>query len=244
VPLAFVANGFEAWRHAQGDTTHTADQIARDAILRTAGSLLDQSFLSGISALVDALGDPERYGSRFVQQLATGFVPFSGALRTVTQATDPYQRVTRSVAEGVRSVIPGQSEQLPPRLTRFGEPVERGAGAFNVFKPSPVVDDPIAAALDAADIHLRPAQGPKLLSLARGVSVPLEPSERQRAGEISGQSVRLVLDAVVASPAYQQGTPAQQQQMLERAIAQGRAAAHDQVRAAVVQRLQAAGQGR
>jgi hypothetical protein len=147
------------------------------------------------------------------------------------------------MAEGVQVIIPGQSEKLPPRLTRFGQPVERGSGAFNVFKPSAAVDDPVAAALDASDIHIRPAQGPKLFTFAHGVQTPLEPTERQRAGEVSGQSVRAVLEAVIATPAYQQANPTQQQQWLERAIAQARAAAHEQLRSAVMQRLQA-GQGR
>jgi hypothetical protein len=156
-------------------------------VLRTAGSILDQSFLSGLSALVDALGDPERYGTRFVQQLATGFVPFSGALRTVTQASDPYQRAPHSIAEGVQAIIPGQSDKLPPRLTRFGQPVERGAGAFNVFKPSPVVNDPIAAALADAGINIRPAAGPKDLAIARGRSDRPERADRARGrGGIAG----------------------------------------------------------
>jgi hypothetical protein len=209
-------------------------------VLRTAGSILDQSFLSGLSALIDALSDPQRYGPAALRQLATGMVPFSGALRTVTQATDPYVRAPHSLAEGVQAIIPGQSQTLPPRLTRFGQPVDRGAGAFNIFKPSPVVNDPVAAALESADVHLRPAQGPNTLALARGISVPLEPNERQRAGEVSGQSVRAVLEAVIATPAYQRASPQQQQQMVEHAIAQARGAAHAQVRAAVIQRLQSA----
>jgi hypothetical protein len=53
-------------------------------------------------------------------------------------------RAPQSVAEGVQAIIPGQSQKLEPRLTRFGEPVQRGEGALNVFKPSPVVNDPVA----------------------------------------------------------------------------------------------------
>ncbi len=238
VPLAIVANGFQAWREAQGDPDTTADQIATSIIGGTASSLLDQSFLSGVSALVDALGDPERYGRRFVQQLATGFVPLSGFLRTVAHATDPIVRNPKSVMEGVQAIIPGQGRTLEPRLTRFGEPVPRVEGALNVFKRSPVVNDPVASMLDEAGVDLRPAQGPQDVTVARGVKLPLERSEQFAAGQASGRVMRQVLERLQASPVFQRASPVQQQRLIEHAIAQSRDAVRQQlVREAVLDRL-------
>jgi hypothetical protein len=238
VPLAVVANGFQAWRESQDDPDATADQIATSIIGGTASSLLDQSFLSGVSALVDALGDPERYGRRFVQQLATGFVPLSGFLRTVSNATDPIVRNPRSAREGVQAIIPGQSQKLEPRLTRFGEPVPRVEGALNVFKPSPAVDDSVAVMLEQADIHLRPAQGPRDVTIARGVRMPLERSEQFAAGQASGRVMRQVLERLQASPQFQRASPVQQQRLIEQAITQARDAVRQQlVREAVLERL-------
>jgi hypothetical protein len=203
--------------------------------------LLDQSFLSGLSSLVDALSDPDRYGSAFARQLATGFVPFSGAMRTITQATDPYVRAPKSISEGVQAVIPGQSEKLLPRLTRFGEPVERGAGAFNVFKPSPVIADPLADVLAAADVHLRPAQGPKDVAIVRGLRVPLSREERFTMGQGEGRTIRRVLDAVTQQPGFAEASPEVQRRLLEQAVSASRAAVSAQVRQRVMERLRAGG---
>lgn len=241
VPLSLIANGFQVWRESKADPSHSADQIATDVIGRTAGSLLNQSFLSGISALVDALSDPDRYGRAFVQQLGTGMVPFSGALRTVTQATDPYVRQPQSIAEGVQAIVPHLSTQLPPRLTRFGEPVRRGSGPFNVFKPSDAVSDPVADVLAEADIHLRPAQGAKDVALAPGVRVPLGRDERFQVGQNEGRAVRTVLEAVIQTPNYQRADPVTRRLLLERAISEARGAVHQGVRAAIASRLRAAG---
>lgn len=236
VPLAMVANGFTVWSEAQQDSEATADQMVFDATLRTAGSLLDQSFLSGLSALVDALGDPERYGKRFIQQLATGFVPLSGALRTITHTQDPIVRAPQSVTQGIQAILPGQSETLQPRLTRFGETVPRDS-VLNVFKPSRVIDDPVASALEAAGVNLRPAEGPKYATVSRGVSLPLAADERTTVGQASGRAVRAVLERVIATPAYQQASPIEQQRMLERAVSDARAAVREQVQREALSRL-------
>jgi hypothetical protein len=241
VPLAVIANGFEAWRTASGDADAVAEEVALAVVGRTASSLLDQSFLSGLSALVDALGDPQRYGEAFLRQLATGFVPFSGALRTATQATDPVVRAPGSILHGVQAIVPGQSSKLPPRLTRFGEPVTRVEGALNVFAPSPVVDDPVAAELQRLGINLRPAQGAKELSIGEGVEVPLSPDLQLSTGQASGRVLRQALEQTMRTPQYQTANPFVQKELLERAISGARRAVNQSaVRAALLERLRAA----
>lgn len=238
VPLSLVANAYQVWNETKGDPDANAEDIALSVLGRMGSSLLDQSFLSGVSALVDALGDPERYFQRFAQQLATGFVPFSSAMRMTAQATDPYVRAPQGVAEGVQAIIPGASQSLPPRLTRFGEPVERVEGALNVFKPSPVVTDPIAAELERLDITLRPAAGPKALSATRGVRVPLSRELQHTTGQVSGRAMRQSLETVTASPTYQRANDFVRQRMLERAIADARGAVNEQAaRAALIERM-------
>ena len=239
VPLTVIANGFQTWRESQGDPEATADQLAQQMLGRTASSLLDQSFLSGLSALVDALGDPDRYAARFLQQVATGFVPFSGALRTTAHATDRTVRAPQGVAEGVQAILPGQSQSLPPRLTRFGEPVPR-ENPLNVFRPSPVVTDPVAQALEAAEVNLRPAQGPRTVSLPRGIELPLTTDQRTRVGQTSGRGIREILERVIATPAYQQASPAGKQYLLERAITEARGRVTSQLQREALLQLMAA----
>src|SRR5207248_8503832 len=102
--------------------------------------------------------------------------------------------------EGVQAIIPGQSQKLQPRLTRFGEPVERLLDPLNVFRPSPVVSDPVAQALEEAGIDLRPAQGPKDLALPRGLRAPLLPNERFDAGQTTGRVIYQMLERIVSQP--------------------------------------------
>src|ERR1035438_7976124 len=51
-------------------------------------SVVDATFFRGLENLINALSDPEKEGERFTSDLAGGFVPFSGATRTVANALD------------------------------------------------------------------------------------------------------------------------------------------------------------
>ena len=40
-------------------------------------NIVSATWLQGVSSLIEAIEDPERSGERFLQNLVTGFVPYS-----------------------------------------------------------------------------------------------------------------------------------------------------------------------
>lgn len=68
-------------------------------------------------------------------------------MRTAQQAVDPVVRQPKTVAETVKAGVPGLSESVQPRISRYGAPVVREGGplrrAVDPFNVSSVVNDPI-----------------------------------------------------------------------------------------------------
>src|SRR5438128_4869824 len=92
-----------------------AGDVLAGTLARSANSFLDQSFLSGLFDMVEALKDPERSASRFGGRLASGLVPMSAAVRTVQQGVDPVVRQPQSIAETVQGlylIAKGTEEEL------------------------------------------------------------------------------------------------------------------------------------
>ncbi|MGH8897531.1 MAG: hypothetical protein ACRDZ4_11005, partial [Egibacteraceae bacterium] len=69
LPFAVVANAADAWRRSGGELS--AETVG--AIVGQVGrSTLEQSYLTSLSAVFQALEDPQRYGRAFIENLAAG----------------------------------------------------------------------------------------------------------------------------------------------------------------------------
>lgn len=101
-------------------------------VLTAAQSFKDQSALTGLSAISEAIDNPERRGQAFLNRQATGLIPFSSLLRTIEQGTDPYLRHPQGPGESIRSIIPGVGQDVPPRRDVHGRPVKREPGGLDV----------------------------------------------------------------------------------------------------------------
>lgn len=152
LPLSLIANAFESYTY-NGKKPDVGDILAR-----VGNSLLDQSFLTGISSLQKALEDPDRFGSAFIRNLGTSFVPGSSALGQTARAVDTTVRLPETFGQSIQAMIPGQSQKLAPLTDVLGNPAKRPGGFFNQFNPfkaSKVEVSALEAALDESDINLR-----------------------------------------------------------------------------------------
>ncbi len=87
-----------------------------------------RTYLLSLNQALEALTDPDRSGGRFVGSMAQSAIPFSGFTRQMS--TDPYLRDARDVADRMMQVIPGISENLPPRYNWLGQPVLNRQGLW------------------------------------------------------------------------------------------------------------------
>jgi hypothetical protein len=228
VQAALVANAYEAWAES-GAAEEDASTIAAQTLARSANSFLDQSFMAGLFDVYEAMKDPERSGHRAAGRFLHSLTPFSGFQRTVRDAMDPVQRHPKTVGEQVASGVPGRSEQVPPRITRFGEVVVREGGpvrrALDPFNASSTVDDPVAQELSRLGVSVT-------LPNDR-IDVPGVRLTRERGVQLQqarGRAVRQAVEAVMSRPAYRHMPDVARQRNLEAAISNARRRATEQAK--------------
>lgn len=110
------------------ETSKAAEELMEDEeqngigirlLFLTAQSLLETNFMMGLSSLAEAINDPQRYGQKFVEDMATSFVPgiVGGNIRNYA---DEYQRETGDLLDKMKNKIPGLSKDLPMKYDLFG----------------------------------------------------------------------------------------------------------------------------
>jgi hypothetical protein len=95
--------------------------------------------MQGLSQFVEAANSPQQYAQRWFQNMATGFVPYSGALRAARNIDDPVLRDVKSIVDSVKNTVPGYSLSLPEKLNIFGETRRITQGSL-IGSMSPIPD--------------------------------------------------------------------------------------------------------
>lgn len=162
-------------------------------------NVVSATWLQGVSSLIDAIEDPERSGERFLQNLATGFVPYSSMFRTLDRMVDPYIRKPEGIPEAVKANIPGLSKDVLPRRTVFGEAVKRQGGPLAQLSPirtSKEVSDPTEKELERLNVSVG--------FIDKKVSgIQLDNREYNLMLKASGKLTKVSLDKMIADPGFQ-----------------------------------------
>ena len=90
-------------------------------------NLASKTWLSGLSDLVQALDDPQRYGPGYIRRVVAG-VATPAASAQLARTIDPTQRETSTVADAIQARVPGLSQRLMPKLDVWGEPIVKDGG--------------------------------------------------------------------------------------------------------------------
>ncbi len=213
IPAAIIANAVESYdelskRGTQQTVQQSAEELVAQTIARVANTAISQTYMQGIFGLVGALENPEGGAVNFARQLARGFVPLSGALQSGVKATDPLLREADSLEEELQRTVPGLSQNLRPRLDRFGRPIERTGSAIRrgalVPEVEPVKHDAVSQELERLGIRVSvPTARIDLSDRRRGqAGRQLTRQEAYSLREVRGQTARAAIARVVGSPGY------------------------------------------
>lgn len=113
-----------------------AEEVAVAVAMSIANNAMSKTYLSGVSDLMNAMSDPQRYGESFFQRLAGSAVPTGMA--EVARGVDPYMREANSMVEAMMKRTPGLSDGLPVRRNLWGDPIgyQSGMGImYDAFSP-------------------------------------------------------------------------------------------------------------
>lgn len=136
--LSMVADGHDvAGAVAQGDWGAVFGGIQQ----AFAQNIVDMSSLTGVSDLMQAIQDPDRYGTSYVSKFLSSFVP--AIVAQAAKSTDPYQRQAQGILESAQARIPFSSQGLPVRRDIWGDPLPQNMPAFGMIYSAKVQTDPL-----------------------------------------------------------------------------------------------------
>jgi len=212
---------------------HPDDNVHQNAVLAGAGALaqwfLDRSAMKTAAEVLSLGSDPTAGIGKVVNQVtsgvASGMIPFSGAIRSLDNAVDPYVRMKDSWGDYIQQIMPGLSERLPEERNVLGEPVlKANAGALNQISPVTVASgidrghDPVLSELGRlwqqtgygadADPNATIGHGyfdPGQVNLEDGSSLRDRFSMERQTMQIGGKTLRESLEHLFDNPIYQNG---------------------------------------
>lgn len=158
--LGFAADFADMLRRRQVEPEEVdeADEILAAGIATVARSVVDKTWMQGVSALIQALDRPEQGTGSFLNQMAGSFVP--AVVGQAATATKPEGSLVTNPAEAVLARIPVLADSLPPRRNRWGEvmrPETTGRAIFDAFSPIQAKDlreSPVDAELQRLNLNV------------------------------------------------------------------------------------------
>jgi hypothetical protein len=117
------------------------NEIIGGTIAAIANASIDKTYMTGISDIVQAIEDPDRYASDYISKLAGALVPGTTALSTIEQIADPAAREVMGQFDYAQSRIPGLSKNLVLKRDLWGKPMEPGrvfGATYDLLSPAAV----------------------------------------------------------------------------------------------------------
>lgn len=117
--------------------TGSRTEAMKAAIAGAGRATVDQTFLKGVSGALNALNDPTRGLSMFVENTVGSTIPT--IIADIARAKDTTKREVNGAAESIINRIPGWRETLPEKLDVFGKPIAEANGLavmVDIFRTS------------------------------------------------------------------------------------------------------------
>lgn len=191
-------------------------ELATDLIGGFTKNIASKTFLEGISGLLQAIHDPERYGGSFVNGFAGLLVP--SFVAAPARAADPSMRVVTNFTEAVQNRIPGLREQLPAQSMIYGgerRNPSQGLAAFTGIQTAPVAQNPVQ--IEAARVKLDYDLPNKKLK-----GVELDGKDIAKYQALSSQYADQILPAIISNPSYQALPDSRKKVVLENGLKRAR----------------------
>lgn len=172
--------------------TGSKTQALAQSVAGAGKSVVDQTFLQGLSGVLEAVNDPTRFGEYMLSSTAGSVVPT--LVGDIAKATDKSQRVTRdkqdllkSIKMSVQSRVPAAREALPVKYNIFGKDLKRPSGSaatmIDVTRSTPV--------LNQEDKTVQ-----ELSSLAKNPDTISTPTEIKPKQTVAGKEIQIPTEAL------------------------------------------------
>jgi hypothetical protein len=168
-----------------------------------ANAVTNQTFLQGITKLVNAMSDPKRFGPRFLRASRARSCRPPWPDR---EHDGPGRARGDSMLDAVKSRIPGMREELLPKRDIFGEPEANKDRVGGVLPITVKTESDDKVRTEAARLGISVADTPKKAHVGRGTGklgeVPLSPEQRDTFADVGGHLAHEILAPIVNSPQW------------------------------------------
>lgn len=199
-------------------------KVATGLFASISKNILSKASLRGASDILNALTDPDRYGPKYLQNLAGTVIP-SGVAQQA-KARDEYQREVRTILDSWKSRLHGLRQDLMPKRDIWGEPMAAGENlgpdSLSPVGMSKLTNDRATQAL--IDAELFPA---KLTRKIRGVD--LTDQQYDDFARIAGRMAKMRVNAIVSNPGFDQAPVEIRKNLLKGVIDASRDAARSMI---------------
>lgn len=222
--FGIAADLADAAKKMTGDEGEEIGKIAANLFASISKNILSKASLRGASDLINAATDPDRYGDKYLQNLAGTVIP--SVVAQQAKAHDEYQREARTMLDALKARIPGLRKDLLPKRDIWGEPIavgdNLGPDSFSPIALSKLTKDPATQAL--IDAELFPA---KLQHKIRGVE--LTGQQYDDYSRIAGRMAKMRVNAIVSNAGFAQAPVEVRSELLKKAINSSREAARSMI---------------
>jgi hypothetical protein len=222
MPLA-MASILTDPKHRDAEGSILDPQEQQRAVMGLGRYVIDNTFLQGISDMVDALHDPKTGASKFLEPWAASYGPYSSLARESQRmmgvaSRNPHDGLM-GLVEAFEANYPGLSGNVPEATTPLGEP--RTQGATGLARLVPVRydierDDPTLAVLRENKVGIPPE--PKQMNIGRGQSLDLTEDEQAQVKRDRGAAIKQAVDEVQKTRAWQSSDLSARNALLKQAV--------------------------
>ena len=202
-------------------------QLVVDVVAGVTKNIVSKTYLEGISGVLQAMHDADRYGGSFINSFAGLLVP--SIIAAPARSQDPYARVVTGFGEAVQNRIPDfglglpipSRQELPIQSKLFGG--ERanpsyGLAAYTGLQTAPAIRNAIQEEVKRTKVDYDLPD-----KTLRGVE--LEGADQAKYQAISSQYSDMILNQIIQSAGYDNLPDKVKKVVLERGLKRARSAA-------------------
>lgn len=150
--FSLIADWSEVAARQDAHHAEPLQAVMNSALTSLAANVTNKSYLSGISQVLDALSQPDRFAPRYAKKQLGSYIPNIVAQIRGDLDGDNALKEVRTYHDAIFSRLPGLQGQLEPKRNLMGQSVDSALAttplsAVNPFTVSPEKDDKVFAEL-------------------------------------------------------------------------------------------------
>lgn len=192
-------------------------------------NLTEQTFLTGVRDVLDAINEPDKKGIKYAERLAGSVVPT--IVSDFANAFDEFQRQPKGIFEAVKARIPGARQTVPKRLDVYGQPIGRNRSTLGTAISPIRLSNPIQNEFNTEIERLKSlGEDVRLTKIDQSINgIKLDDKEFYLYQRMYGKLFERAMTALIKNPDYQKLDPDSQAKLFTKSVKEIKAAVRENI---------------